>query len=419
MRAIALLAILLAPFALPRSLSAQSAPTAITAARLLDVRSGQMRTPGLVVVHEGRITQVGGTVPAGATRIDLGDATLLPGFIDAHTHLTMEVSPGFDTEPVRATVADITIRGVANAKKTLDAGFTTIRDVGSAGFADVALARAIDAGVIPGPRIIPSGNALGITGGHCDDTGFSTVVPQRGPESGIADGADAMAQAVRFQLKHGAKVIKICATAGVLSFEASVGAQQMSDAELRAVVEEATRHGVRVAAHAHGSDGIKAAVRAGVASIEHGSILDDEAIALMKAHGTFLVPTRALADLINLDALPTPIRAKAEDVLPRAGESLRRAAAAGVRIALGTDAAVMPHGLNAREFAAMVAAGMSPLAALQAGTINGAELLGTDDRGELAVGMLADVVAVPGNPLSDITATERPAFVMKDGVRVR
>jgi len=418
-RALALLALLLAPFAARRSLLAQDAPTAITAARLLDVRTGQLHSPGLVVVHEGRITQVGGAAPAGATRIDLGDATLLPGFIDAHVHLTFDIAPGFDLMPVRETAVEEVLHGVPAARRTLEAGFTTVRNLGSGGFADVALMRAIERGDFPGPRIIPAAHAIGITGGHCDVTGFAPGVAEPGPEAGVADGPDAMVAAVRYQLKHGAKVIKICATAGVLSFEESVGAQQMSDAELRAVVEEAARHGVRVAAHAHGADGIKAAIRAGVASIDHGSILDDEAIALMKEHGTFLVPTRALGALINLDALPPLLRRKAEHVLPMAEESLRRAVAAGVKVALGTDAAVMPHGLNAREFAAMVAAGMSPLAALQAGTINGAELLGTADRGTLAVGMLADIVAVPGNPLLDITATERPTLVMKGGLRVR
>lgn len=412
--AIALLALSQAPL-----LAAQDAPTAITAARLLDVRTGQLHSPGLVVVHEGRITQVGGAAPAGATRIDLGDATLLPGFIDAHVHLTFDIAPGFDLMPVRETAVEEVLHGVPAARRTLEAGFTTVRNLGSGGFADVALMRAIERGDFPGPRIIPAAHAIGITGGHCDVTGFAPGVAEPGPEAGVADGPDAMVAAVRYQLKHGAKVIKICATAGVLSFEESVGAQQMSDAELRAVVEEAARHGVRVAAHAHGADGIKAAIRAGVASIDHGSILDDEAIALMKEHGTFLVPTRALGALINLDALPPLLRRKAEHVLPMAEASLRRAVAAGVKVALGTDAAVMPHGLNAREFAAMVAAGLSPLAALQAGTINGAELLGTADRGTLAVGMLADIVAVPGNPLLDITATERPTFVMKGGVRVR
>lgn len=411
--------LLLSPLAPRPSLVAQDQPTAITAARLLDVRSGQMHAPGLVVVHQGRITQVGGAAPDGAERIELGDATLLPGFIDAHTHLTHEIAPGFDVAPVRQTAVDIAILGVANAYKTLSAGFTTVRDVGSAGFADVALMRAIDRGTVLGPRIIPAGHALGITGGHCDITGFAPGIMELDPQHGIADGPDAFTRAVREQLKYGARVIKICATAGVLSFEESVGAQQMSDVELRAVVEEANRHGIKVAAHAHGVVGIKAAIRAGVASIDHGSILDDEAIALMKMHGTWLVPTRALGALINLDALPPLLRAKAENILPMADASFRKAVAAGVKVALGTDAAVMPHGMNAREFAVMVAAGMSPLEALRAGTMNGADLLGTADRGELAVGKLADIVAVPGNPLEDISATERPVLVMKGGQRVR
>lgn len=398
---------------------AAGAPTVITAARMLDVRAGRMITPGLIVVHNGRITQVGGTAPAGAERIDLGDATLLPGFIDAHVHLTGEIAPGFDQLPVKETAVDGVLRGVPFARRTLEAGFTTVRNLGSDGFGDVALMHAIERGDIVGPRIIPAGHAIGITGGHCDITGYAPGILEGGVRQGVANGVDQMVEAVRHQIKYGAKVIKVCATAGVLSFEESVGAQQMSDAELRAVVEEAARHGVRVAAHAHGAEGIKAAIRAGVASIDHGSLLDDEAIALMKQHGTFLVPTRALGALINLAALPAQLRTKAEAVLPMADASFRRAVAAGVRVALGTDAAVMPHGLNAREFNAMVDAGMSPLESLRAGTINGAELLGTTDRGELGVGMLADIVAVPGNPLQDITATSRPVMVMKDGVRVR
>jgi imidazolonepropionase-like amidohydrolase len=409
---------LFALFALPLALVAQDQPTAVRAARLLDVATGRMHSPGLVVMHEGRITQVGGSVPAGAAVIDAGDATLLPGFIDAHVHLTGEIRPGFEMAPVRETVADGAIAGVANSYKTLRAGFTTVRNVGSAGFTDVALMHAIDRGAILGPRIIPAGHALGITGGHCDITGFAPGILGQGPPQGIANGVDEFTTAVREQLKHGAKVIKICATAGVLSFEESVGAQQMSDAEMRAVVEEASRHGVKVAAHAHGVVGIKAAVRAGVASIEHGSILDDEAIALMQEHGTYLVPTRALAGLIDMNALPPLLRAKAENILPMADISFRKAVAARVKVALGTDTAVMPHGLNAKEFAVMVDAGMTPLAALQAGTLNGADLLGTPDRGQLKVGMLADLVAVPGNPLSDITSTERPVLVVKGGARV-
>ncbi|MEP6591722.1 MAG: amidohydrolase family protein, partial [Gemmatimonadota bacterium] len=387
----------------------------MTAARMLDVRSGKITTNALVVVQDGKIIQVGGTAPAGAQAMNLGDVTLMPGFIDAHVHLTLEIGPGFDLASVRETIADEALRGAVNARKTVMAGFTTVRNVGAGGFSDIALMHAIDRGDFDGPRIIPAGHAIGITGGHCDVTGFAPGILPLGPIDGVANGADQMIEAVRQQVKYGAKVIKVCATAGVLSFDATVGAQQMSDAELRAVVEEATRHGLKVAAHAHGTAGIKAAVRAGVASIEHGSMLDDEAIALMKERGTYLVPTRALSGLLDRNMLPPPIRAKMDEVMPLADASFRKAVAAGVKIALGTDAAVMPHGMNAKEFGAMVAAGMSPIDAIRAGTIIGADLLSTPDRGEIAVGKLADLVAVPGNPLTDITATERVSFVMIGG----
>ncbi|MGH7482443.1 MAG: metal-dependent hydrolase family protein, partial [Longimicrobiales bacterium] len=233
---------------------------------------------------------------------------------------------------------------------------------------------------------------------------------------GVADGVDEVVEAVRQQIKHGARVIKICATAGVLSFEESVGAQQMTEEEMRAAVEEAARHGIPVAAHAHGTAGIKAAVRAGVASIEHGSILDDEAIELMRERGTYLVPTTYLADAIDLDALPAQIRAKAEHVLPIMRESLRRAIAAGVPIAFGTDAAVYPHGDNAREFAVYVRLGMSPVDAIRTATVEAAALLGVDDRGVVAEGRLADLIAVPGNPFQDVRTLENVRFVMKGGV---
>jgi len=240
-------------------------------------------------------------------------------------------------------------------------------------------------------------------------------VLERGIESGIADGKDEVIAAVRYQIKHGAKVIKTCATAGVLSFEGPVGAQQYSDEELEALVTEAHRHGLKVAAHAHGAEGIKAAVRAGVDSIEHGSEIDAEAVALMKERGTFLVPTTYLADAIELDALPPEIRAKAEHILPLAKANLRRAVAAGVKVAFGTDAAVFPHGQNAREFGALVERGMSPLEAIRSATVRASELLGVDDRGVIAPGKLADLVAVPGDPLADVHVLERVEFVMKGG----
>ncbi len=407
------------PFTIAAQMPQASAPVVVRAARMLDVRAGRLVNDAVVVIQGDRIIQVGGTPPAGATVIDLGQATLLPGLIDAHVHLTGEIRPGFELAPVRETAADEALHGVVNARKTLLAGFTTVRNVGAGDFADVALMRAIDRGDIEGPRIIPAGHAIGITGGHCDITGFAPGVVVQDPLHGVADGVAEVVKAVREQVKYGAKVIKICATAGVLSFDATVGAQQLSEEEMRAVVEEATRHGLRVAAHAHGTEGIKAAIRAGVTSIEHGSMLDDEAIAMMKQKGTWLVPTRALADLIDKNALPAPIRAKAEAVMPLADASFRKAVAAGVKIAFGTDAAVLPHGMNAKEFAVYVKSGMSPIDAIRTATINGAELLGVSDRGEIATGKLADLIAVPGDPLADITVLERVSAVIKNGKRVK
>ncbi len=399
---------------LPASLFAQT-QTAITARRLLDLRTGRMIERPVVVIQGDKIVSVGSSAPAGVTPTDLGDVTLLPGFIDMHTHLTMSIDGDWATRDVMETPADAALRGVPNARKTLLAGFTTVRDVGSTSGADVSLMRAIDAGRIQGPRIWPAREAIGITGGHCDVTGYAPGIAENGGH-GVADGVDAVIKAVRYQIKYGAKVIKVCATAGVLSFEGPVGAQQLSDEELKAIVDEARRHGLKVAAHAHGADGIYAAVRAGVASIEHGSMIDDRSIALMKQKGTFLVPTTYLADRIDLNALPPQIRAKAEGLLPLAKANLSKAIKAGVRIALGTDAAVYPHGENAHEFGALVDRGMTPLEALRAGTVNAAELLGVEDRGEIAAGKLADLVAVPGNPLEDIHVTEKVSWVMKGGV---
>jgi imidazolonepropionase-like amidohydrolase len=403
----------------PATLLAQSpAPVVVRAARMLDVTRGEIVANPVVIIQGDRIQAVGGSVPAGARVIDLGDVTLLPGFMDMHTHLTYDLLGDWVTRDVRETAADAALRGAGYAAVTLRAGFTTVRDVGAPGFSDVSLKRAIERGDVPGPRIIPAGHALGITGGHCDITGYAPGVREAGPEAGVADGPDAVLRAVRYQVKHGAMVIKICATAGVLSFEGPVGAQQFSLEEMQAIVEEARRHGMKVAALAHGTEGIIAAVLAGVASIEHGSMLSDSAIALMKARGTFLVPTTALADLIDLNNLPPQLRAKAETVLPLAKASLTRAIRAGVRIALGTDAGVIAHGTNAREFGALVDRGMRPIDALRAGTVNAAELLGVEDRGVIAPGKLADLVAVPGNPLQDIRVTERVSWVMKGGVVV-
>jgi len=391
----------------------------VRAGRMLDVVTGRLVTPAIVTVSGDRIQRVGGTPPEGAQVVDLGDVTLLPGLIDLHTHLTGSLSsPDWVTRPVRWTLARAALEGARHARRTLRAGFTTVRDVGAGGFSDVALMRAIDGGMVSGPRIVPSGHGLGITGGHCDETGWAPGVLELGPERGVADGADALTRAVRYQIKHGAKVIKICATAGVLSFEGTPGAQQMSDDELRAVVREAARHGVPVAAHAHGTEGIMAAVRAGVTSIEHGSILTPAAVALMRARGTWLVPTLYVREAIRLDLLPPPIRAKMDQVTPLMDRSFQLAVRSGVKIGFGTDAAAFPHGQNAREFAVRVRLGQTPLEAIRGAALYAAAVLGVDDRGVIAPGKLADLVAVPGNPLRDITVLERVGFVMKGGVPV-
>lgn len=391
-----------------------SGVTVLRAARMLDVETGQMRSGAVLVIENGLVSAVNPQrTPNGAREIDLGDVTLLPGFIDAHTHLASEISATSFTEPVTQTLADAAIASVKYGGRTVRAGFTTVRDFG--GDATVALGHAVERGDVVAPRVVPSRNALGITGGHCDVTGFAPGVLEGGPGEGVADGPWEVVEAVRYQIKHGAKVIKTCATAGVLSMEGPVGAQQYSYEELKAMVDEAARHGVKVAAHAHGSEGILAAAQAGVASIEHGSILTDEIIALMKEKGTYLVPTTYLADVIALDVLPPIVRAKAETILPQMRASLARAIAAGVPIAFGTDAGVFTHGDNAGEFEVYVRLGMSELDALRTATIHAADLLDVDDRGRLAPGLLADVVAVPGNPLDDITATERVVFVMLGG----
>ena len=389
-------------------------PTVLRAARLLDVETGEMHTGGVVVVEDGVITAVNpDDVPDSMHDMDLGDVTLLPGFIDAHTHLGMEISAASFTAAVTMTEAHAAYNAVLYGGRTVRAGFTTVRDYG--GDVTVELGHAVERGDIVGPRVVPSRNPLGITGGHCDVTGFAPGILEGGPEEGVADGPWEVVEAVRYQIKHGAKVIKTCATAGVLSMEGPVGAQQYSLEELTAMVDEAARHGIKVAAHAHGAEGILAAVQAGVASIEHGSILTDEIIDLMIEKGTYLVPTTYLADVIDMDALPPLVRSKAEQILPVMRVSLQNAIDRGVPIAFGTDAGVFPHGDNAGEFGIYVQMGMSELDALRTATIHAADLLDTPDRGRLAEGMLADIIAVPGNPLDDIEVTKDVRFVMQGG----
>ncbi|MDH3627344.1 MAG: amidohydrolase family protein [Acidobacteriota bacterium] len=392
-------------------------PQILRAARMLDVDSGKILSPAVIVVQENHISAVNPEqLPVDATTIDLGDVTLLPGLMDMHTHLTFALEGHWVHRDVEESASDAVLRGVKHARVTLHAGFTTVRNVGSGGFGGVALMRAIERNDIEGPRIVPAAHSLGVTGGHCDTTGYAPGIQELDYRQGVADGVDEVVKAVRYQIKHGAKVIKTCATAGVLSFEETVGAQQYSDDELRAMVDEADRHGIKVAAHAHGAEGILAAVKAGVASIEHGSMLTDEILGEMKQRGTYLVPTTYLVGAIDMDNLPAPIRAKAEFILPRAVDSLQRAIKARINIAFGTDAAVYPHGDNGREFAVLVQRGMSPLEAIRTATIHSADLLGVDDRGRIRKGLLADLVAVPGNPLEEIGVMEQVVFVMKDGV---
>ena len=388
---------------------------ALRAQRMLDVRSGEMLEDVTVLVEGERIVAVNlSSIPKGARTVELGDVTLLPGLMDMHTHLNYDLETNWVHRPVEETPELNALRGVPAARDTLLAGFTTVRDLGaSLGFADVALARAIEEGWVVGPRMIPAAHAISITGGHCEITGFAPGILELGPEGGVADGVPEVLKAVRYQIKHGAKVIKVCATAGVLSFEGPAGAPQFSMQELIAIVEEAERHEMKVAAHAHGTEGIKNAIRAGIHSIDHGSMLDPEAIQLMKEHGTYLVPT-LFQWYLEYD-LPPQLHEKNEYVKSFVDESVRQAIEAGVKIALGTDAGVFAHGDNAREFAAYTNLGMSPLEAIRSATLYAAGLLAVDDRGAIEPGLLADIVAVPGNPTQDIRVMEDVRFVMKGG----
>jgi imidazolonepropionase-like amidohydrolase len=393
----------------------------LTADRMLDVRAGKLSGPASIVVSDGTIIAINpAELPGDARVIALGDKTLLPGLLDMHSHLTIDFFTGSDwvTMPVLETAPDWAIRGVRFADLTLQAGFTTVRDLGAnAGFPDIALMRAIDRGTVPGPDMWPAGHYISITGGHCDVTGFAPGVLEFGPKQGVADGVDEVIKAVRYQAKHGVRVIKVCATAGVFSFskQAPIGAQQYSFEELRAIVKEADKLGLKVAAHAHGTAGINAAVRAGVASIEHGSILSDESIRLMKKHGTYLVPNLYINDMALPPDTPEEVLAKSEFLQPLVVASLHKALKAKIKMALGTDSGVYPHGDNGREFAALVANGVSAIHALRMSTIYAADLLGVDDRGELVEGKRADIIAVHGNPLTDIEVMEDVRFVMKSG----
>jgi len=396
----------------------------VRAGHLLDVRTGKLLTDQLVTIAGDTIASIGpapATMPAPSADtevLDLSRYTIVPGLIDAHTHLTS--APEYvGVKGLTLSVPRRALLGARNARATLEAGFTTVRDVGDfGGYADVALRDAIDAGDVPGPHMIVSGPPLSITGGHCD---VNELPFQWHAESdGVADGIPAILHKVRENVKYGATVIKVCATGGVLSKGDDPRTPQYSLDEMRAIVADAHRLGRKVAAHAHGGDGIKWAVEAGVDSIEHGTYIDDEAIAMMKKRGTYLVPTLYLGDWLLENAerihLPDYALAKARVVLPEARKNLGRAFRAGVKVALGTDAAVYPHGLNARELAVYVKLGMTPVQAIQSATVAAADLLGwTDKVGTLDAGKWADLVAVEGDPTKDVTVLEHPTLVMKGG----
>jgi imidazolonepropionase-like amidohydrolase len=404
--------------------------TILRADRWLDIEAGEVRSPAVIVVDGNQIVGVNPTeLPSPATEVDLGDVTLLPGLMDMELNMLIGGPGGPDGLPdpmhgVKDSPVYRTLRGAVNCRTTLMAGFTTVRNLGlmvyTAGFLlDVDLARAVDQGFFPGPRIIAAGHAITPTGGHLDPTMFQGLAPGIMPQSveqGIANGVPEVRKAVRYQIKYGVKVIKISASGGVMSFSTAAGAQQYSDEELDAIVDEAHRAGLRVAAHAHGDAGIRACIRAGVDCIEHGSMASDETVLLMAEKGTFLVGTCALADHMALDRIHPILQKKAAEVFPQARQMLAKAIAAGVKIACGSDAPAIPHGSQANELIAMVDRGMTPLQALRAATMTSAELVEREhDLGRLAPGYLADIVAVPGDPSEDITVTKDVRFVMKDG----
>jgi len=396
-------------------------PTVIRAGKLFDSASGRLIDSPVVVISANHIEAVGGreiTVPANARIIDLGQATLLPGFFDVHTHLTSNAGGG-GYEGLGISTPRAALTGAKNARLTLMAGFTTVRNVGAEGYSDVALRDAIDAGDVVGPRMQVSGPPLGITGGHCD----SNLLPFEFHFSaeGAADGVEAVMHKVRETIKYGADVIKFCASGGVFSKGDNPRLEQYSPAEMEALITEAHRLGRKVATHAHSAISIKDAVRANVDSIEHGIFLDDEGIQLMKDHHTFLVPTSYPLFWFEEHApqmhMPPWVMEKAAIIIPAAKQNMRNAFRSGVRVALGTDAGVYPHGENGGEFWAMVTLGMTPVQALQAGTVNAAELMGLSDRlGSITKGKLADLVAVNGDPLANVELLKHVQFVMKDGV---
>ena len=402
--------------------AAQEAPVVyVRAGHLLDVRTGELRADQTIVIRGDKIERVAAAaqvpVPAGARVVDLSRMTVLPGLMEMHAHITFD-SRFHGFRGLAISVPREALYGALNARRTLEAGFTSVRNAGARGFSDVALRDAINDGEVPGPRLMVSGPALGITGGHCDEN----LLPSefRHKAEGVADSPWAVRAKVREVIKYGADLIKICATGGVLSKGDEPGTQQYTLEEMQAIVDEAHRLGRKVAAHAHGADGIRDAIRAGVDSIEHASLIDDEGTRLAKEHGTFLVMDIYNDDFIlqkgaEMGMLPESIE-KERRIGQLQRDNFARAHRAGARIAYGTDSAVYPHGDNAKQFAYMVKYGMTPLQAIQAATLNAAELMGWSDRlGALEAGKLADLIAVEGDPLKDVTVLERVRFVMKGG----
>lgn len=400
-------------------------PVHLVAARMLDVVSGELVEPGDLLVEDDRILEVAPTsIPDGTIEIDLGDVTLLPGLMDMEVNLFLggpnHANPMI---PVQEDPSLRTLRAVANGRRTLRAGFTTVRNLGlfvqTGGILlDVALMKAIDMGWVDGPRVVPAGHAISPTGGHLDPTMFQRFAPHVLPltvEEGIADGVAEVRKATRYQIKYGARVIKISASGGVMSHTGPAGARQYSREELEAIVDEAHRVGLPVAAHCHGDEAIRVAVESGVDCIEHGSLMSDETLDFFIERDTFLVATTFLADGMDLSHADPELQAKAAEVFPRARQTISNAIAKGAKVACGTDAPAIPHGRNAKELVALVERGMTPLQAIRSATTVAAELIRVTDRGRLEAGLLADIVAVPGNPLDDITRTEQVCFVMKGG----
>ncbi len=399
---------------------------ALKAARIFDGTSDSVTANGVIVIEGNHIKSIGGSVPANAQVIDLGDVTLLPGLIDSHVHLTEENGDNYYLayfQTLMRQPAEQALLATTFARKTIDAGFTTVRNVGASDYVDVGLRNAINNGWVVGPRMLVAVHAIGATAGHGDSDPIppSKGIPSLGPIDGVCNGPAECRAAVRYQIKYGADVIKFMPSGGVLSLSDPVDAPELSQEEMNAIVEEAHHWGRKVAAHCHGDAAARMAVMAGVDSIEHGSFIKTETLMMMHDKGVYLVPTLLAGDWLSgrLDKFPPAIATKARAAVAARSDMFRNALKTGVKIAFGTDSAVSPHGMNAKEFALMTGLGMAPSAALRSATSVAAGLLGTDDRGTLAAGKLADIVAVPGNPLTDITAMERVSFVMKDGVVVK